>query len=209
MKLLLFIGISISLSSACHAFTSALDTFTEGAFILTEDGTWTDQSPISEPIISIDTRRVSGSGLGDWSCTLTEGAGFLEYNALEITPAGRPFAISISYASSSGGFNLLGYDSFLLDFGELSGSGMLEISLTSSDEDSVVSVPLTSSGLVEYSFDKMAASSLVDVARLSIQITPDTSPFSFQLNEVAIVPEPNAMLLAFMGILGVLKRRRT
>jgi hypothetical protein len=194
------------LSSTCRAASIVIDSFDDGSFSLTEDGTLTNLDLITETIVN--TRRVEGSGLGDWNAVLTLGSGFVEYDAQEIIPSGRPFSLFLTYTRSEGAFSLLGYNSVLLDFAMVSGSGLLEIYLDTSDTNSVVQVPLSSAGVLEYSFDNMAASSFATVDRFTISITPDASPFSFQLNEVSLVPEPSALILSLFGAFGILRRQR-
>jgi|GEM_PF-1693881 len=206
IKSIALAGVSATLGPASHAATIVIDSFVEGPFSLAEDGARTSQDLIAETIVN--TRRAEGSGLGDWSAVLTLGSGFVEYNVREIIPAGRPFALFLSYSRSEGRFSLLGSDSFLLDFSAVSGSGILEIFLDSSDTNSVVQVPINSAGVLEYSFANMAAGSLENINSVTISITPDASPFSFQLNEVALVPEPSALLLTLLGAVGVFRRKR-
>jgi len=203
---LAILGIIGLLGSICTGATIIVDSFDEGAFSLNHNGTTTNQTGIAETILN--TRRVDGSGLGQWSATMVLGSGFIEYEALEIIPATRPFALFITYSNSNGLFSLSSFNSFRLDFGEVSGSAMLAIFLSSSDVNSLVEIPLSASGVAEYSFANMAASSLDNLSGLTIRISPDSSPFSFSLNEVALVPEPSTLVLAMLGVFTVIRRKR-
>jgi hypothetical protein len=206
IKAFVLAGLLAPLSPVCKAASIVIDSFDEGAFSLAEDGTRTNISSIAGTIV--DTRRVEGLGLGDWSAVLTLGSGFIEYDVQEIIPAGRPFGLFLSYTRNASSFSLLGFDAFLLDFSAVSGNGMLEIYLDSSETNSVVKVPITSAGVLEYSFDNLAAGSLENIDRMTISISPDSSPFSFRLNEVSVVPEPSALILTLFGVAGVFRRRR-
>ena len=207
MKLHLIIFVTtVLMAPASNAAVLIIDPFSEGDFSLNSNGTRTNETRIAETIVNI--RRVEGLGLGQWTATMVPSDGFIGYEALEIIPAGRPYALFVSYFRSGGSFNLTGFDSFRLDFGEVSGNAMLAISVNSSDTNSLVEVPLTASGVVEYPFANMAASSLNSQSHITIRITPDSTPFSLRLNEVALVPEPNALVLAMLGVFAVIRRRR-
>lgn len=205
-KLFALAGILIFLNPVCYAASIVIDSFDEGPFSLSDEGPLTSQERITGAIVN--TRRAEGLGLGDWSAVSTLGSGFVDYDVQSILPAGRPFGLFLSYTRSSGSFSLLGYDAFLLDFSAVSGSGMLEIFVDSSDTNSVVQIPITSAGVLEYSFDNMAAGSLGNISSLTINIVPDSSPFSFRLNEVSIIPEPSTLFLILLGGLGVFRRGR-
>ncbi len=206
IRVLSWIGLVTCLNPACRAAGILIDSFGEGSFSLSADGARNGQSEIKGTIVNY--RRVSGSGLGDWRALLVPGSGFLEYDVREIVPAGRPFALYLSYSNSGGGLRLDHHSSFLLDFAMISGSAMLKVSLASFDGSVEVELPITTAGVLEVSFDNVDLGSVFGFTGLAFSIVPDASPFSLRLNEISVVPEPGVTMLTFVGGLGALGRRR-
>jgi hypothetical protein len=193
--------------AVCEATPIPVDSFSEGEFYFEGEISARVQESISSPLV--DSRIMSAVGLGTWSVRLVPGSGFLAYEATEYVPSGRGFSVALHYTRSGSLWSIEEYDAIELDFVSVTGSGLLQISVSTSDMDNVVEVPVTSPGILRYPVSYLAASSLNDITAMDIRLSPDGGNFSFHLNQIGVVPEPSSCLLlgASFLLLGLFRWR--
>ena len=108
--------------------------------------------------------------------------------------------------------SIQGCTAFVLGFSELSGVGSLYIELGSSDGLSGIQrIDLTAPGDVHYPVTSLRIDpfrSLDSFDVLHFRFESRSPEFSFTLDEIRLVPEPSAALLALAAGAGLLARRR-
>jgi len=198
-------------ATQCSLAVSVIfDSFSEGSFHLQNGGDDFHHSGVFSPLL-LDTRRVYSGGNGTWSVTLASGTGVLEYNVDEILSTAR-FGLSLRYTrgTSGQGWSLLGYDALVFDFTNVTGEGMLDISVPNQNFDEMVRRSVTTPGQLIYPLEDLAANNLGSISDMAIRFTPITDSFSFSLNEITVVPEPSVsgMLVPLAALLVGRRTRR-
>ena len=190
-----------------YAATLILDSFSQGDFLLQNGGISSNDTTITSPLM--DTRIVDGFGVGTWSVSLASSSGSLNYSVTEILSGQGTtrFGMNFRY-ERAGAIDLLGYSAFSLDFTNVTGTALLEVFVNNQNAGAMIPVTLDSSGQLVYPFANLAANDLSAIADISFRVIPQSDTFSFALNEVAVVPEPSALILCLFGAAGVFWRRR-
>lgn len=184
-----------------------LDSFSDGAF---EIGTGNPQSHSRDPITSdlVDQRWVVGDGLRPWRASVDVVAGVFTYS-VDLMDGVTPFNnIVLEYSGFTGSSRLLGYDAFRLTVLGVVGSAQLYAALggTPGPEFSLL---IDRPGEYVYPFSGIEGHPPLDqVGLVSFWFYPETTDFSVTIDEIAVVPEPGAEVLALLGLVGFALRRR-
>jgi hypothetical protein len=189
--------------SNIHAEVAVIDSFMEAGFEL-------DGSPegITSTYSSIESTVVGGRGLvvrgaGGWTSTLHPENGFMRYDVSTsvFAPVGQ--LMRLTYYAKSGEFiNLLGQNAFLLKFSSLTGAGDLGITVNGN----LSTLRLTGPGQVLWEYSDVPID--LHLNQINISFKPQTADFSFNLDEITAVPEPNALAFSSAALLGLIARRR-
>lgn len=187
------------------AAATVIDSFNSGSVLIGFANDTLDHDAIVSTVVN--ERRVSGNGVSNWTATLADGSGDILYGVnLRSTPSLNQW-LNLGYSNSSGYVNLLGYSAFTIDFSDLSGSGMLAVLFNNAQG---AFVPIIGNGKIEYSFDNIVGGQPIPELLNSVQfrVFAGTSDFSVRINEIAVVPEPSALLLTGFAMASLLFRRR-
>lgn len=195
----------LALHPTTGAAATVIDSFTSGSVSIGFANNTLDHDAIVSTVAN--ERRVWGNGVSDWNATLADGSGGILYGVnLRSTPSLNQW-LNLGYSNSSGYVNLLGYSAFTIDFSDLSGSGMLAVFFNNGQG---AFVPITANGIIEYSFDNIVGGQPIPefLNNVQFRVFAGTSDFSVRINEIAVVPEPSALLLSGVAAASLLFRRR-
>jgi hypothetical protein len=196
--------------SGTFGSTLVLDTFTEGEFRLSPEDPKT-ASLITGPIGTTRDAAISGRLATQdtiLESTLSTVAGQLSFfvdGVSRIDP--RRLDLCLSYVLG-GSYNLLGYNAFEFEFSSLSGVGFIIVELGRASDlygSEVPRVRVDSAGTLTFPFEALAfgtAGSVESFEGLHITFEAESEQFSFTLDEIRIVPEPNLLGLAMLGVGG-------
>ena len=213
MKTIIYLFLASSgmiFSGPCHGASLVIDSFSDGTIAIGSGGSYlSPEVPIASDVVTTRGLYVAGSiDNWDWRADLNPPPGSFFFNADRLQTGGRVLRLSLNYDSTSS-FSLSGYRAFELDLRAVTGKGLMEIIIASSDASQRIQVSIDSPGTVSYPFENLAASSLESLNRLSVHFFPEADDFSFTLDEIRVVPEPSGSLMVVLGIiLGVSRRRR-
>jgi hypothetical protein len=192
------------------AATIIIDTFDEGGYDLT--GEFPDSIRTNFSIIHSDLvggRDVFPRGIGAWTMKLTPADGFTRYDVSTSVAAPIGQVLSLNYLPVAGQtINLLGQNAFLLKFSSLTGSGDLQIGINGNLLGSF-ELGLTSSGEVIWPYSYFPAGiSLNTVNQLTFRFAAKSADFSFNLDEISLVPEPTSLTFSYLVLFGFIAKRR-
>ena len=182
-----------------HGATLVLDSFTDGSFGLHYGGPTIDHDVITSP--AFDTRTTSGAGVADWAATLVAGSGELSY---AVNLRGMPNAgqwLNLDYRRIDGGFNILDYDSFVLDITAVIGQGSVEI-FSPGLNASPVAIGDTGKLIIPFTSPESS------IDRVQFRLVAGSSDFSVGLAGISIIPEPTPSILIALSALAATLRRR-
>ena len=149
----------------------------------------------------------------DLSSTLDSSAGNLTLVVIgTIQPPSTSYlGLDLTYGGPDPLHNIAGCTGFVLGFSELSGVGSLFIELGGSNGDGVHRIDLTGPGDVFYPVSSVHLNpghTLEAFNVLHFRFEARSTEFFFTLDEIRLVPEPSAALLALAAGAGLLARRR-
>ncbi|MGJ8698050.1 MAG: PEP-CTERM sorting domain-containing protein [Verrucomicrobiaceae bacterium] len=209
----IFFSASLMTSVACHA-ALVLDTFEQSDFEISYPG---NQVAFPSMVISdlvemrqasINPRRV---GTGTASAQVNTNLSLFTMNIDAPVRPTFPVDIILSY---SGGdpYNLLGYTGFEFDIVNLSGEGTLVTSLGFSDiVESTFPRTVIQEGTMFVAMENALfgpQSSLASFDFIGFVFEARTEQFSFDLEEIRIVPEPSTVACSSLALIMLFKRRR-
>jgi hypothetical protein len=223
-KLKVLLGaLSMLTLSAANAGTLVLDSFNYDPALQLSVDSGAGNSVSTGSVISVEsgadadytlTYLASGSGF-DTARANFGSSGQLKYSE----ESGVNGKLDIEYSIAGGAVTLdfSGYDAFYFDVISIDGNGGFEVLLTLTDSDGTqisASYTITAIGTFIASFDDMMADadyadfdfSLVKSALTNI--TSAGNDDDFALGEVGLVPEPSALAILGLGLIGLGLRRR-
>ena len=194
---------SAIIATQLKASTVVIDSFTEAGFELAggPGGHFKTYSPILSPIVG--SRDVIVRGSGGWTSTLHPSDGFLRYDVSTSLVAPDGQLMRLTYFGKAGeGINLLGQNAFLLTFSNLTGQGDLWIAANGR----VNKLRLTGPGQVLLKYSELPKD--LNLKGIEINFIPTIADFSFNLDEIAVVPEPGSGACIGAALFGLAVRRR-
>lgn len=212
-RLLMFLTIALTVGETGRAAVSIVDTFDQGGFSTFSPGGLQIDETVNLPLGTRRFAALSTSGLSPDAAmisTLTSSAGKLTFFATG-TSTFFPLSLTLVYGGPAL-HNIAGCTDFILGFSELSGVGTLYIELGgSTGVGGVVRVNLTGPGEVNYPVSDVyegAGHTLDSFNVLTFRFESRSPEFSFTLDDIRLVPEPSAALLALAAGAGLRARRR-
>jgi len=216
-RLLLPYVLGLVLCPTCYSAVSMVDTFDQGGFSMS----YPDNSNPSNESVSLPLaqRRIAdlnpppfGSSVTTMTSTLSSSTGkfTLMINGTSSLPH-VPLNLDLIYAGG-GPYNISGCTDFILGFSELSGVGSLYVELGASSEIAGIHrVDLTGPGDVFFPVTDVRINGGLGLDSFNVLrfiFEARSTEFSFTLDEIRLVPEPSAALLAVAAGAGLLARRR-
>lgn len=200
--------LGLSVAGFCRAANLTLDTFEEGALNLMLPGG--DNREI-ESIGTLTRRATIRRSSTEEIISTTQNSVFgnlrFDFESL-ITPVAELNYLQLAY----GPVNLFGVSEFHLTFSNLVGGGELIVRVNDSSTSlplSLLRIPLTSPGTLVYPDTLVNGIGSADATSgVDFTFIAKTSEFSFELDEIAIVPEPAISFLLFIGSIRLIIRRR-
>jgi|GEM_PF-2486363 len=194
-----------------------VDSFTESAFMLETGGLSGDASAITSPLgetrsAGITTRFLApGTILSSTLDTGMDESLTFTVNGTS-TSQSMPLDLRASYFGG-GARSILGFSDFELDFSSLSGQGNLIVELGSQSipDGNTNRIALGSPGLLSIPFNQLnfgTNGSLGSFLALHFTFEAVSDNFTFELDEIRLVPEPSSAVLLGLGVAPLLLRRR-
>ena len=213
--LLLVLTFTFAISETGRTAVILVDTFDQGGFSIFRPG----GNPSDEMVnLPLGTQR--GAELSGWASspgstmtsTLNSSTGKLNFIASgTATNPTFPMSLSLVYGGPDL-HSIAGCTEFILGFSELSGVGTLYIELGGSNGfTGVLRVDLTGPGELHYPVTGVyegAGHTLDSFNVLTFKFESRSSQFSFTLDEIRLIPEPSASVLALAAGAGLLAWRR-
>ena len=197
-------GILTFCASSAPGSVLMIDSFTKGRIEIGSDTSSKQDREFAPSSPEVAYRWVKGTGGAYWHVSMPSGSGALTYS---VNTSGQleDFDVFARYGFSSGHYDILAYDAFVLDFSRVLGRGILRISVKTQNVD----VPVNTPGLLRVPLEMFGnPGEFHDVYGVEFTFRPTTPEFSFTLAEISLVPEPSALLLGMLGAPLLLLRRR-
>jgi hypothetical protein len=224
MKKLKVIFGALSMLTLCsaNASTLVLDSFNYNPALQLSVNSTAGSGIMSGSAISLE----SGAD-ADYTLTHLSGAGFdtaranfgssgqLKYS--EESGVDGQLAIDYSIAGGTVTLDFTGYDAFYFDVASIDGNGGFDVLLSLEDSDGTMisaSYTVTTIGRFIANFGDMTTSpdyinfDFSLVSKASTLITSAGDDDDFALDEVGLVPEPSALAILGLGLIGLGLRRR-
>lgn len=200
------LGLAGLFQGSSRAAVTSLDSFSDGPF---EIGTLFPLGNSREEITSdvVEQRFAVGSGASVWSASVSSVTGLFSYS-VDLRSVSPTSSFGLSYSRPIGTFSLLSYDAFRLTVVDVVGSGRLHVIFAGVPEDGAP-LPIDGPGEYAYPFSNIGIGPPLDqLSSVTFWLFPESTDFSITIDQIAVVPEPGAEILALLGLAAFSVRRR-
>jgi len=208
---LLFIlsSLCIYTINTCESASEIIDDFTSGPCAISSNTPLSDISTIVSLVAN--ERWLRGSGSINWASSVDDALGTFTYT-LTLPRGDKPSpttGLSITYSNSESYLNLTGFNAFILNVSDISGTGVVyAFEGPGRSLDDLTPVVFTGAGQLYIPFENMDAVNTVDPNSITFRIVPQSADFFVSLSSITVVPEPSTVFLLLLGASLLLVRRR-